>query len=136
MSKDQRIFYGTWAVGWLMLGCMASVVLYHLPGSQKETFNLEAWFVSFPVAWTIALLVVRYKKVLRIFCENPLVCTFLVFLSLIMTAWGFWVRGVERHDDFGKISSVVLAVIALGFLWSFVAEAVIMWRGRKQRIRA
>ena len=136
MSKDQRFFYGTWAFAWFMLGCIASIVLYHLPGSQKATFNLEAWFVSFPVAWTVALLVVRYKENLREFFQYPLVIRFLAFLILMMKAWSWWTRDTPHRNSFDKPGSVVLAIASLYFLWSFVVEAVKMWRGRKQRIRA
>ena len=74
MTKDRWLFYRTWAISWIALSCIPSLVVGFLPNynptsfdeSYEFVFKPATWFFTFPIAWTIALLVVRYQKVLCI----------------------------------------------------------------------
>ena len=72
MTKDRWLFYRTWAISWIVLCCIPSLVVSYRPNynpisfdeSYELAFKPVVWFATFPIAWTIALLVVRYQEVL------------------------------------------------------------------------
>ncbi len=72
MTKDRWLFYRTWAISWVVLGCTPSVVFFYLLSQNATSFDASygiafkpvVWFATFPIAWTIALLVVRYRELL------------------------------------------------------------------------
>lgn len=113
MGQNRRLFYGTWIIAWPTLACITSIVFSYLPGSNSRIFNPEAWFAAFPVAWTVALLVVRYQESIRAFLFLPLVrrSLFLAFFSL--RAWKWWESAVRHNDPFWKAVSILLPFAAL-----------------------
>ncbi len=123
MSNNQRLFYSVWAIGWLALALCATAMITLLDG-RDVLFSWEAWFATFPVAWTLALLVVRYQDRVNAFCKHPSVKRLYMLPTLLVFALTFWSRGVRKDDLMFKTLGILTAAVVALLIVISVVEAV------------
>ena len=123
MSKDHRFFYITWGVLWFVLALLAGSLLRSA---------VEAWFVTFPVAWTAALLAVRCRTHLSAFADHTLMKQVYLITFFGFQAWNNWERGVRYQDSVFKTMGVFFAVPVAGMVVMLAVEVVKAFRQHKK----
>ncbi|MES2462882.1 MAG: hypothetical protein V4671_20045 [Armatimonadota bacterium] len=128
MSQKQKLFYFTWAVSWVVLAVCTSILFVTLSGGPKTLFDVEAWFVTFPVAWTAALLAVRYRACLNAFADRALM-KYVYFIAICgFQAWNSWERGVRKDNAGFKMIGIMLAFALALLLIGLVVELVQIYK--------
>jgi hypothetical protein len=115
MTKDQQLFYGSWAGLWLLLAFCTKLLLH----SWAET-----GFVTFPIAWTVAILITRYQTQLRDFARHSLMKYMYLIGILSCQAWSSWDRGVHKESPVFKTIGVMEAIAVVLIFITLVNEVI------------
>ncbi|MBC8104195.1 MAG: hypothetical protein H7Z41_16595 [Cytophagales bacterium] len=131
MTKEQRLFYLTWAAAWPVLSLMVAIMTSPPAAHLGCLRDFGAWFVAFPAAWTVALLVVRHRKPLTTLLDHPNTrrLTWSAFWG-VQAAFAWQRSGGEPHYPAARAIAIFLLVFIIGPPLVMVAiEAVRYLRG-------
>lgn len=129
MTAERRSFYTTWAILWAVFGTLLSAALSSRPDGIARFFDLESWFAMFPVAWTGAILITRYREPLRLFEQSPWGRRLGALALFGSQGYASWQRG----DALGRFTGCAAGVMAALVVISSCCEIVKSLRARLAR---